>query len=77
VVNDVWGSSQVRGCKGYAVKERMKLLKGALKQLNKGVYGHIDVKIEDIILPIDELEIKSESVGLSELASRKNMFEEL
>jgi hypothetical protein len=66
-----------KGCKGYAVKEEMKLLKGALKQLNKGVYGHIDVKIEDIILPIDELEIKSESVGLSELASRKNMFEEL
>jgi hypothetical protein len=74
-----WGASQVRGCKGYVVKEKMKLLKGTLKTWNKGVYGDIDVKFEDLTLAIDELEIKSESVGLSEveLSSRKKMFEEL
>ncbi|MCH83010.1 reverse transcriptase, partial [Trifolium medium] len=66
VVSDAWGSFEVRGWKGYVVKEKMKLLKGSLKLWNKEVYGNIDKKIDDLTFAIEELEIKSESLGLSE-----------
>lgn len=46
IARGTWESLQVNGCTGFALKEKLKMLKNALKEWNKTVFGNLDVKIE-------------------------------
>jgi hypothetical protein len=79
VVEEAWASYEVNGWMGYVMKEKMKLLKGALRKWNKEVYGCMESKIENLTEAIEVLELKGERDGLSELelVERKNKFNHL
>jgi exonuclease III len=79
VVEEAWNSFQVSGSKGYVLKEKLKLLKGTIRQWNKDVYGKVDHKIEMITEEIETLELKCEFDGLEEadLLLRKEKFDNL
>jgi hypothetical protein len=80
VVVNAWNSQNISGWMGFVLKERLKGLKGVIKNWSKEVYGKPEEKkkslVEEIIKALD---LKSEGVGLSmeEVAIRKSRFEEL
>ncbi|WJX66218.1 hypothetical protein P8452_50797 [Trifolium repens] len=77
LVEEAWNSFQVCGSKGFVLKEKLKLLKGTIRQWNKDIYGNVDHKIEKITEDIETLELKCENVGLeeAELLARKEKFD--
>lgn len=48
---------------GYILKEKLKVLKGALKRWNNEVYGDVDVKIQVLVEEISTVDLKSERGG--------------
>jgi hypothetical protein len=64
---------------GYILKERLKHLKGVIKDWSKATYGEVEVRRNCLIKDISELDLKSEVVGLeeAEVDGRKKLFEEL
>jgi hypothetical protein len=61
------------------LKEKLKILKEALKTWNKEVYGRVDTNIEDLTKSIEALKLKGEAAGLSEedCVLRKEYFSKL
>jgi hypothetical protein len=70
---------EVDGWMGYILKERLKHLKGVIKDWSKATYGEAEARRNTIIKEILELDLKSEVVGLveEEVEGRKKLFEEL
>jgi hypothetical protein len=64
---------------GFVLKERLKNLKGVIKEWSKSTYGVLEEKKKRLIHDINVLDIKSESMGLVEVevVERKKIFEEL
>ncbi|WJX68716.1 hypothetical protein P8452_53059 [Trifolium repens] len=64
---------------GFVLKERLKNLKGVIKEWSKSTYGVLKEKKKRLIHDINVLDIKSESMGLVEVevVERKKIFEEL
>lgn len=58
-----WKSFDVSGNCAYVLKEKFKLLNQRLKWWNKEVFGWIDVKINNIVKELNEL---------NSLVARKN-----
>jgi hypothetical protein len=79
VVTNEWNSQQITGWMGFVLKERLKGLKGVIKNWSKEVYGKPEEKKKSLVEEIKALDLKSEVVGLSmeEVAIRKCRFEEL
>ncbi|WJX32289.1 hypothetical protein P8452_20632 [Trifolium repens] len=78
VVNE-WNSQHFNGWMGFVLKERLKGLKGVIKEWSKEVYEKPNVMKKRLVEEIKGLDLKSESVGLSidEVAFRKRLFEDL
>jgi hypothetical protein len=64
---------------GFVLKERLKNLKGVIKEWSKSTYGVLEEKKKRLIHDINVLDIKSESMSLVEVevVERKKLFEEL
>jgi hypothetical protein len=79
LVTKVWAEQQVTGWMGYILKERLKGLKEAIKKWNSEVYGVVDSKIQKLRADIEDMDLRSERVGISdeEVLLRKGRFKEL
>jgi hypothetical protein len=64
---------------GFILKERLKHLKGIIKEWNLVNYGDADTRKKLLIKEILDLDLKSENLGLDDLEveGRKKLFEEL
>ncbi|MCH87417.1 LINE-1 reverse transcriptase like, partial [Trifolium medium] len=64
---------------GFVLKDRLKGLKVGIKGWSAEVYGKIDEKKKQLVAKILELDLKSESTGISaeEVAGRKRLFDDL
>ncbi|WJX73888.1 hypothetical protein P8452_57616 [Trifolium repens] len=69
-------SNNVEGWMGFALKEKLKRLKPILKAWHKGEYGGLEVKMDEIVSDIKDLDVRGGLVGLSpqEVESRKEKF---
>jgi hypothetical protein len=79
MVEEFWSSLHVEGWMSYVLKEKLKLLKGAIKEWNKLEFGKMEESIRNLISCIRELDIRGEQGGLtsSEVEERKKLFGEL
>jgi exonuclease III len=76
IVESFWTSHRVEGWMGFALKEKLKLLKPILKDWHKKEFGGLEARIEDVVVDIKDHDAKGELVGLSsqEVESRKEKF---
>jgi hypothetical protein len=79
VVVNAWNAQHYIGWMGYVLKERLKGIKGVIKEWSKEVYGAPETLKRNLVSQIKELDVKSELVGLSvdEVLLRKRLFEDL
>jgi hypothetical protein len=79
IVKVTWESSIVEGWMGFILKERLKSLKGAIKEWSFNSFGDAVNKKMRLVTRISVLDVKSEDVGLEEveIVKRKKLFEEL
>jgi hypothetical protein len=61
---------------GHVLKEKLKRLKLTLKEWHKKEYGGMETKIEELVVDINDLDVKGELVGLTalEVEARKGKF---
>lgn len=78
-VEDKWRSFNIQGWGSYVLKEKQKLLKGALKEWKKGNLGDLDKSIEEKKCELERLDIIDDTFGLDEEEARKreSVMEEL
>ncbi|CAK8579097.1 unnamed protein product [Lathyrus sativus] len=57
-----WKQIYVEGRSDFIVKEKLKMLKGSLKKWNKENYGWIDLKVDELMDLINELDLNLFSV---------------
>jgi len=76
VVEDSWNSHNLRGWMGFVLKEKLKVLKGRLRDWNKEEYGRMDTRITTLMEDIEELDVKGEATQLNEedVRIRKEKF---
>jgi hypothetical protein len=79
MVTKVWANQQFTGWMGYILKERLKGLKEAIKKWNSEVYGEVDSKIQKLRSDIEDMDLRSERMGISddEVLLCKGWFKEL
>ncbi|KAK2444918.1 hypothetical protein QL285_015908 [Trifolium repens] len=79
VVTNAWASCVVDGWMSFILKERLKHLKGVIKEWSAVTFGEAENKKKVLIKGISELDLKSEVAGLEEVevVERKRLFEEL
>lgn len=79
LVINTWHSQHFSGWMGFVLKERLKGIKGVIREWSKEVYGKPVEAKNRLVDQIKVLDLKSEGVGLSgeEVATRKHLFEEL
>ncbi|GKU96029.1 hypothetical protein SLEP1_g9310 [Rubroshorea leprosula] len=79
LIQDSWSSTKIHGWKGYILKEKLKRLKGALKNWSRNYMVEIDKKISTAEDKIAELDRKGERQRLTvgEVQARKEAFAEL
>lgn len=56
-VKMVWTESSVNGKVSYVAKEKLKKLKKHLRIWNKEVFGILDLKIDNIVAELNELDL--------------------
>jgi hypothetical protein len=61
---------------GFVLKEKLKALKPILRSWHKEEYGGMEAKIEELMVEINDLDVRGELVGLTtlEVESRKEKF---
>ncbi|KAK2449806.1 hypothetical protein QL285_008962 [Trifolium repens] len=74
-----WVASNDVGWMASILRERLKALKGAIKEWSVKTFGEADKRKKLLIKNIMEFDVKSEGVGLDdvEVVERKKLFEEL
>ncbi|GKV46677.1 hypothetical protein SLEP1_g53653 [Rubroshorea leprosula] len=79
LIQDSWSSTKIHGWKGYILKEKLKGLKGALKNWSRNYMVEVDKKISTAEDKIAELDKKGERQRLNvrEVQARKESFVEL
>jgi hypothetical protein len=79
VVTNAWASCEVDGWMSFILKERLKHLKGVIKEWNAVTFGEAENKKKLLTKGILVLDLKSEVSGLeeAEVVERKRLFEEL
>ncbi|XP_057418630.1 uncharacterized protein LOC130712829 [Lotus japonicus] len=78
VVDSTWKGLSVNGWGAFALKEKLKGLKGSLKQWNKDVFGDLKFRREVAVQKINDLDVKEEEGGLTheEVELRKVLLNE-
>src|SRR4051812_13932287 len=64
-VEETWKSLEVHGWGGYVLKEKLKLIKGHIKEWNRKHTKNLDGIIEEYKRKVNDLELKSEQSDLS------------
>lgn len=64
-MENIWSSLNFNGWKGFCIKEKLKHLRKGLQDC-KLQYGNLNLKISEALSSINELDLKAESVDLSE-----------
>jgi hypothetical protein len=79
VITEAWGLNNFEGWMGFILKEKLKSLKGVIKEWSRNTYGVWEDKKRLLIKRIADLDSKSERVGLGdeEVVERKASFDEL
>lgn len=79
VVEEVWRSSNLTGWMGYVLKEKLKVLKGKLKEWHTEEYGGMEERVKALRDEIEELDVRGENGGLNdeEVLIRKSKFSSL
>ncbi|GKU91868.1 hypothetical protein SLEP1_g5682 [Rubroshorea leprosula] len=79
LIHDSWSSTKIHGWKGYILKEKLKRLKGALKNWSRNYMVEVDKKICIAEDKIAELDMKGERQRLTvgEVQARKESFAKL
>jgi hypothetical protein len=79
LVSKVWEEQHFTGWMGFILKERLKGLKVEIKKWSFEEYGEVDARISKLRSDIEEVDLRSESVGVSdvEVDRRKCWFMEL
>jgi hypothetical protein len=79
VVEDYWRNCNFTGWMAVILKEKLKGLKSILRVWNKENYGQMDSKMNNLIEDIKRLDLKSESLGISEeeVLLHKRKFSEM
>lgn len=62
-VKEYWESFNVEGSASYKVKEKLKMLKGKLKWWNKEVFRIKDLRIDNLVKDMNELEMVAADGG--------------
>lgn len=65
-VKELWSSFSINGWKGFAVKEKIKLLRKGLQVWNRDTFGNIETKISEVLSSIQHSDLKAEVSDLSE-----------
>lgn len=65
-IEKVWKESQIHGDVGYVLQNKLRALKMALKQWNKGVYGNVASKLKKAEDELYALDLKAEDRPLEE-----------
>lgn len=55
-VSSLWNSFSVKGRADFVLKEKLKLLKEALRKWNYEVFGILDLEVDKSITTVNELE---------------------
>jgi len=73
VVEEAWEANNVTGWMRFVLKEKLKGLKGVIREWNKWEYGELDSKVAALMGDIVELDVRGEGGNLSntEVETRK------
>jgi hypothetical protein len=63
VVEECWRGQEISGWMGFVIKEKLGGLKTRLKEWSQVEYGGFNTKVKDLSELINNLDIKSESLG--------------
>jgi hypothetical protein len=76
VVEEFWRAHEGIGWMAHVLKDKLRGLKGCLKEWNSREFGSMENRIQSIVDVILSLDVKGESVGLSpvEVSRRKELF---
>jgi hypothetical protein len=79
VVEEEWRALHSNGWMCFVLKEKLKALKGRIKEWHKEEYGDMDARVDKLVEDIHELDVRGELVGLNgeEIHRRKTMFSDL
>ncbi|GKV49208.1 hypothetical protein SLEP1_g55970 [Rubroshorea leprosula] len=79
MIRKVWNTAEIKGWKGYRLKEKLKITKKALKEWSGNSMPEIDKKIDEAELEIAALDSKGENSHLSseEVNRRRHCFLQL
>ncbi|MCI16893.1 reverse transcriptase, partial [Trifolium medium] len=66
LVEDSWRSQQLTGWMGFILKEKLKGLKGVIREWNKEAYGVLDSKIMLLVEEIKQKDLRGEAFVLTE-----------
>ncbi|MCH80013.1 LINE-1 reverse transcriptase like, partial [Trifolium medium] len=79
LIAKTWERQHVSGWMGYILKDRLKDLKVVIKRWNSETYGKPDVRKKMLVEHIKDLDVKSETTGISaeEVEMRKRLFVDL
>ncbi|XP_019465435.1 PREDICTED: uncharacterized protein LOC109363636 [Lupinus angustifolius] len=71
-----WENSTVMGCKAFIIKEKLKILKEAIKSWNRETFGCLNTKLGDLARDIQALDIIGESTSLdaNQVAEKKMLI---
>lgn len=75
---NTWSSLAIQGRGAFVFKEKLKMLKQKIKQWDKDNVGDLDKRCKDLVVTMNQLDIKEEGEGLSreELILRSSTLEE-
>jgi hypothetical protein len=79
VVDEWWRGQEVVGWMGFVLKEKLRGLKFRLKEWNKVEFGGLEGRVENLIVDINDLDVRGEIAGLTsnEVTIRKALFVDL
>ncbi|MCH83902.1 cysteine-rich receptor-like protein kinase, partial [Trifolium medium] len=79
VVEESWRGMEVSGWMSFVFKEKLRGLKGRLKEWNMVEFGSLESRMKNLVEDIRELDVKGEIMGLdsNEVVLRKEFFVEL
>ncbi|GKV05619.1 hypothetical protein SLEP1_g17606 [Rubroshorea leprosula] len=71
LIKETWSKADIQGWAGYRIKEKLKLIKEALRKWSKDFAPEIDNKINTATTEIAQIDLKGEAVQLSEEEIKK------
>lgn len=77
VISSVWNSLAIKGRANFIIKEKLKVLKEALRKWNNEVFGYLDLDVDKAVLSINELETLESEDQVSDVELHSKMHSEV